>query len=84
MAGSYPGCRQPDNDEDPNMKSATFKTLSAIFATGAVALSLGLASAAKAESTSQVSICHWHKQQAMKIGTDAAWQRYYNCLRGWE
>ena len=55
-----------------------------LIAAGAVALSLSFANAASAESTSQVSICHWYKQQAMQIGTESAWQRYYSCLRGWE
>lgn len=26
--------------------------------------------------------CHWYKQQAMGLGTDAAWARWRQCLRG--
>jgi hypothetical protein len=57
------------------------KSLAAILAASVVALSFGFANTAGAESTSQVSICHWYKQQAMNKKTDAAWKRYYDCIR---
>ena len=26
--------------------------------------------------------CHWYKQQAFNLKTEAAWDRYRKCLRG--
>lgn len=26
--------------------------------------------------------CHWYKQQAFNLKTDAAWKKYYDCMRG--
>ena len=26
--------------------------------------------------------CHWYKQQAFKLKTEAAWNKYRQCLRG--
>jgi len=30
----------------------------------------------------QLSKCHWYKQQAFNKKTDAAWKKYYDCMRG--
>ena len=45
---------------------------------GVSAMTAGVAHA----DSNQLNKCHWYKQQAFKLKTDAAWQRYYDCMRG--
>lgn len=37
---------------------------------------------ASARGSTIHSKCHWYKQQAFKLKTEAAWNRYRKCLRG--
>lgn len=37
---------------------------------------------AHANGSSVHAKCHWYKQQAFKLKTEAAWDTYRQCLRG--
>lgn len=46
-----------------------------------ISVSIISASVAEADSN-QLARCHWYKQQAFKLKTDAAWKKYRDCMRG--
>lgn len=64
------------------MKTATCALALSIFhAASIIGVSAISANMAQADSN-QLAVCHWYKQQAFKLKTDAAWKRYHDCMRG--
>ena len=65
------------------MKIATYViaviAVSAVTVLGVSTLSAG---SAFARGSTIHAKCHWYKQQAFKLKTDAAWTTYRQCLRG--
>ena len=56
-------------------------TLSIFYAASLIGVSAITANVTEADSN-QLAVCHWYKQQAFKLKTDAAWTRYHDCMRG--
>ncbi|MEO1161935.1 MAG: hypothetical protein AAFW74_16050 [Pseudomonadota bacterium] len=53
-----------------------------IYAVSMLGVSVVTSDAAYARGSTIHAKCHWYKQQAFKLKTDAAWNRYRKCLRG--
>ncbi len=59
--------------------------MSKLILAGTVFVIAGIAviSADVAEADSDLlAKCHWYKQQAFKLKSDAAWKKYHDCMRG--
>ncbi len=65
------------------MKIASYTFAAAfIYAVSMLGVSAMTSDAAFAKGSTIHAKCHWYKQQAFKLKTDAAWSRYRKCLRG--
>lgn len=62
-------------------KTASAIAFSMFVAASTIGVSVISASVAEADNT-QLGKCHWYKQQAFKLKTDAAWKKYHDCMRG--
>ena len=62
-------------------KTACALAVSAALLASFLGVSTMTAGVAQADSN-QLARCHWYKQQAFKLKTDAAWKRYHDCMRG--
>ena len=62
-------------------KSGYAIALSMFLVASIISVSAIFASVAVADSN-QLARCHWYKQQAFNLKTDAAWKKYHDCMRG--
>lgn len=53
-----------------------------LYAASMFSVSVVTSDEASARASALHAKCHWYKQQAFKLKTEAAWTRYRNCLRG--
>ena len=53
-----------------------------LYAVSMFGVSAFTSDAAFARGSTLHAKCHWYKQQAFKLKTDAAWNTYRKCLRG--
>jgi hypothetical protein len=68
--------------EVKSMKTTTYAiALSLIYAASIVSVTGISATVAHADSD-LLAKCHWYKQQAFKLKSDAAWRTYHDCMRG--
>ena len=64
------------------MKTAFYAVTLLLF-TVASTVVVAAISVTEAEANSDLlAKCHWYKQQAFKLKTDAAWKTYHDCMRG--
>ena len=65
------------------MKIATYVIAAvAVSAVTVLGVSTLIGDSAFARGSTLHAKCHWYKQQAFKLKTDAAWNTYRQCLRG--
>ena len=65
------------------MKTTTYAFAIAFFyAASMIGVATLASQPAFANGSSLHTKCHWYKQQAFKLKTDAAWSKYRLCLRG--
>lgn len=65
------------------MKTASYVVAATlIYAVSILGVSAVTSDAAYARGSTIHAKCHWYKQQAFKLKTEAAWNRYRKCLRG--
>ena len=65
------------------MKIASYAVAATlIYAVSMLGVSAVTSDAAYARGSTIHAKCHWYKQQAFKLKTEAAWTRYRKCLRG--
>ncbi|WP_108881334.1 hypothetical protein [Anderseniella sp. Alg231-50] len=65
------------------MKIASYAVAATlIYAVSMLGVSAVTSDAAYARGSTIHAKCHWYKQQAFKLKTEAAWNRYRKCLRG--
>lgn len=65
------------------MKIASYTFAAAfMYAVSMLGVSVMTSDAAFAKGSTIHAKCHWYKQQAFKLKTDAAWNTYRKCLRG--
>jgi len=65
------------------MKPASYVfAVALLYAVSMVGVSAFTSDEAFARGSTIHSKCHWYKQQAFKLKTEAAWNRYRKCLRG--
>ena len=65
------------------MKIARYTFAAAfIYSVPILGVSVMTSDAAFAKGSTIHAKCHWYKQHAFKLKTDAAWNAYGKCLRG--
>ncbi|MEO9876007.1 MAG: hypothetical protein ABJM26_16405 [Anderseniella sp.] len=53
-----------------------------VYAVSMLGVSAFTSDSAFAKGSTIHAKCHWYKQQAFKLKTEAAWNTYRKCLRG--
>lgn len=68
--------------EVKNMKTTYYVVALSLLCAASFVSVTGLSITAAYAESDLLAKCHWYKQQAFKLKTDAAWITYYDCMRG--